>query len=166
MVRTILRARWLAVALLALCLPLVASAQDRGDDCTLLSVGNDYLTVYTWEEPGNSVDRGGSCPVGAYGVVTGPEHPSGEGLDILQDGANPATSFNTVLGVGSNMAFVLSDGKTLQGTRGVEVTPLAAFGDADVVDERNLSITFSTTSIKGAEQLEIEVLLTVFGGLL
>jgi hypothetical protein len=163
MVRTILRARWLAVALLALCLPLVASAQDRGEDCPLLSAGNGIYTIHTWEEPGNSADRGGICSVGTYGVVTGPDHPSGEGLDLLQQGHRPGTSFNTVLSVSSNTAYALSGPLVGAGRGAASTIALGTFADADVVDETTLSITFDTLNFQTQEELEMVVEIQVFG---
>jgi hypothetical protein len=152
MVRTVLRARWLAAALLALCLPLVASAQDRGPTCELVTSGDQWYTIYAWDHPENG-ERGEDCNVGPYGVLTGPNHPAGPGLSILQAGDEPATSFNSVHSYTSETTYVLSDGTTLAGAadRGqADAFAIAGIGNTIEPFPQRIDIIFDTRDLPEA----------------
>jgi hypothetical protein len=138
-----------------------AGAQDRGGDCTLLSAGNDYYTIYTRDQGDNTAR--GECVVGAYGIVTGPEHPAGEGLAVFQDGSAPFTSFNTVRSYTTGTDYVLTN-IAQQAGRGFSPLEVGNLSSAQIVDDNTLRVTFVLPGDKVTpDALTITIEIDVFG---
>jgi hypothetical protein len=151
------RAGFVLVALLALAVPLVAGAQDRG--CELHTAGNDYYTIYMYAEQATGGRGPQACPIGAYGVLTGPDHPAGPGLQVLQDGDTPRTSFNSVRSYTGGTDYLLSNASTLQGTadRGFTTMSVAHLGFTEEVDEQTLRASFYLSPPNAPDTLTIRV---------
>jgi hypothetical protein len=158
MSRLVRRLALALIALIALAVPLVAGAQDRGG-CQLLTASNGIYTIYAWDDHDQAF-----CDVGAYGVLTGPDHPAGPDLDLLQEGELPDTSFNTVHSYTTNSSYVLSDGSTFPiAARGGLLTSLSGIGEATLVDEQTIEISYDLNDLDLPDDFIITLTLQVTG---
>ncbi|MEI6084604.1 MAG: hypothetical protein WCS70_09915 [Verrucomicrobiota bacterium] len=103
---------WAALLCLATAVLPVAHAQ-------VLSASNGFYTVF--------VSTGANA--GQYTIATGPQHPSGAGLNVLFGNGTPGTSYNTIRSFSSGTDYVQRTTPlgTLLGPFGV-VTPIGTIG--------------------------------------
>jgi hypothetical protein len=98
----------------------------------VVSAGNQFYRVFVETDP----NSGG---LGLYTATTGPQHPAGDGQNVLFGNGAPGTTFNTIRSYTSATDYVQESGKSSGNT----VVSLSAFGSVAPIGTTGFRTTYA-----------------------